>query len=117
MGVRRNFSRGDNVDISLILFQVANNAMQMDLRKRLSLLFLHHKENSPMKARAPFAFFEIVFRWSCRLFQFAKRLYFLSSLTVFAELGIIQYHYNCELWTTESELDLSYPQLRLLCSH
>jgi len=47
MGVRRNFSRGDNVDISLILFQVANNAMQMDLRKRLSLLFLHHKENSP----------------------------------------------------------------------
>jgi len=32
MDVRRNFSRGCNVDISLILFQGANGAVQMDLQ-------------------------------------------------------------------------------------
>jgi len=31
--------------------------------------------------------------------------------------GIIQYHYYFELQTTETELDLNYPQLRLLCLH
>ena len=35
MGVRRNFSRGGNVDISRILFEIANDAMQMDLHKML----------------------------------------------------------------------------------
>jgi len=47
MSVHRNFSRGGNVDISLILFQVANNATQMDLHKTLNLCT--HKENSPWK--------------------------------------------------------------------
>ena len=36
MGVRRDFSRGGgNVDISLILFQIANDAMEMDIYKML----------------------------------------------------------------------------------
>jgi len=46
MGVRRNFSRGGgNINISLIFFQVANDAMQMDLHERLYLFYT--KENSP----------------------------------------------------------------------
>jgi len=36
MGVHINFFQGGcNVDISLILFQIANDAMQMDLHKML----------------------------------------------------------------------------------
>jgi len=35
MGVRRYFSRRGNVDISLILFQVVKDAMQIDLHKTL----------------------------------------------------------------------------------
>jgi len=64
MGLRRNFSRGSNVDISLILFQVANDAMQMDLQKTLSTLLIPRR-TFPMKGRTPFAFFEIGWRWSC----------------------------------------------------
>jgi len=38
-----------------------------------------------MKARAPFTFFEIVFRWSC--IRVCEKVvdYFLSSFTAFAE--------------------------------
>ena len=35
MGVRRKFAKEGNVDISLVLFQVANDATQMDLHETL----------------------------------------------------------------------------------
>jgi len=35
MGVCRNISRGGNVDVSLILFQIAKHVMQMALHKTL----------------------------------------------------------------------------------
>jgi len=63
MGVRRNFSTGSNADISLILFQVANDAMQMYLQKTLYPFYTTKK--FPKQARVLLAFFEIVFRWSC----------------------------------------------------
>jgi len=45
MGVRRNFSGGDKVDIMLILFRL----LTMKCKGTFSnaLLFLHHKENAP----------------------------------------------------------------------
>ena len=64
MGVRRNFSRGGNVDISLTLFQFANDTMQIDHHKMLFTLSTPQRKY-PKKARAPFAFFAIVLRWSC----------------------------------------------------
>jgi len=53
-----------NVNISLTLFPVANDTMQIDLHKMLSTLSTPQRKY-PMKARAPFAFFAIVLRWSC----------------------------------------------------
>jgi len=35
MGVRRNFSTGGNFDILPVLFQVADDAVQMDIHKTL----------------------------------------------------------------------------------
>jgi len=63
MGVHRNLSRGVTVDISLILYQVANDEMQMDLYKTFTLSTPQRK--FPMKARTPFVFLKIVFWWSC----------------------------------------------------
>jgi len=58
MGVGRNFSSGDNVDISLILFQVEDDAMQMDLCKTLYPFY--------QRSRGPGAGH---FRWNRSCFQ------------------------------------------------
>ena len=47
--------------------------------------------------------YEIVFKWSC------TRVCEKVVLFVILNWGIIQYHYYCELYITESELDLNYP--------
>jgi len=46
-------------------------------------------------------YFEIFLKWSCRLNEFAIRVYFLSSVTTFAELAHNS-PYHCELHTNES---------------
>jgi len=72
----------------------------------------------PMKARVPFApvLKSIIFKWSCRLYEFAAKVYFRSSVTTFAELKHTC-RYHCELHTNEFEMDLNYQQLRLRLSH
>jgi len=69
------FPGGGKVDISLILFQVANDSVQMDLRKTL-----YHESTR---------FVRIILKSFSGgvVFEFAKRLYFLSSFTAFADLG------------------------------
>jgi len=52
---------------------------------------------------------------SCGVCEFATKVYFLSSITVFAELAH-KYHYHRELHTADYELDLNQ-QLRLRFSH
>jgi len=94
MGVRRNFSRGGTVDISLILFQVANDAMQMDLHKTL-YPFYTTKKIAHESTRSVRIFWN---RIQVELNSSLRELYFLSSFTNFAELG---YHpISLLLWTT-----------------
>ena len=117
MGVRRNFSRGGATStFPFIFFQVANDAMQMDLRERLYLFYtakkIHHESTCSIR----------IFLKSYSggvVFEFVKRLYstFCHPLQLLLIWGIIQYHYYCEIQTTESEVDLNYPQLCLWCSH
>ena len=75
------FPEGGNVDVSLILFQVTNDAMQRTFTKR----FLRHKENSPLRHTLRSYFLKSY--WGGVVLEFAKRLYFLSYFTAFAELG------------------------------
>jgi len=84
MGVRRNLSRGSNVDISLILFQVPNDATQMDLHKTPYVFYTTNK--IPHESTRPFRIFFKLYSGGV-VFEFAKMLYFLSSFTYFAELG------------------------------
>jgi len=115
MGVSRNFSRGGNVDISLILFQVADDAMQMDFHKKLYPFYITKKI-----PRETTRFVRIILKSYSRgvVFDFTKR-YFLSSFTLisFAELG---YHpISLLLWTADNWVwtGLELSQLRLTCSH
>jgi len=95
MGVHRNFSRWGNVDISLILFQVTDDAMQMDFSQN-ALPFLKLNEISPwyhaLRSHLLTSFSGGV------VFEFAKRLFFLSSFTAFAKL---EYH-PILLWTADN---------------
>jgi len=98
MGVRRNFLGGGNVDILLLLIQVANEAMQMDLHKTLYPFYTtekipHESTHSVYICLKSFS--------GGVVFQFAERLYCLSSFAGTAELGF----------------DLNYPQLRFSMSH
>jgi len=82
MGVRRNLSRGCNVDISLILFKVANDAIQMGLHKTLYPFYTtkkipHERTRSVRICLESYS--------GGAVFKFAKGLY-LSSFTAFAEL-------------------------------
>jgi len=61
-----------------------------------------------MKARAPFASYLKYFS-SGAVYEFATKVYFLSSVTDFAELTRIH--------TTESEMDLNYQQIRFRFSN
>ena len=68
-----------------------------------------------MKARVPCASTLKSFS-SGAVYEFATKMYFLSSVTDFAELEH-KCRYHCDFHTTESELDLNYQQLRLRLSH
>jgi len=97
-------------------FQVADVAMQMDVQKTLSCFYtskkIHHESTHSIRIH-----FGIFFKWSCRLYEFATKVYFRSSVTTFAELAH-KCRYHCELHTDESEMDLNYHhQLRLELSH
>jgi len=60
-----------------------------------------------MKARAPFSS-NLKYFSSGAVYEFATKVYFLSSVTDFAELA--------HLHTTESEMDLNYQYIRLRLS-
>jgi len=89
-------------------------AMQTDVHKTLYSFYITKKilHDSTRSIRI---YFEIFFKWSCRLYEFATKVYFLSSVTTFAELAH-KYRCHCELHTYESVMDLNY-QLRLRLSH
>jgi len=105
MGVRRNFSRGGIVDISLILFQVANNVSKWTYTKRFTLVSTTQGKFT-MKARAPFAFV-----WNCIQVELysclRKGRTFLSSFTTFAELGYL---------SSDIIIFVNYRQLSLIWS-
>jgi len=113
MGVHRNFCRGGNVNISLVLFQVANDAMQMDFHKTLYPFFTTKK--IPHESTRSARIFLKCYSGGV-VFEFAKDCTFCHPLQLLLNCGILQYHYYCEQQTTESELDLNCPQLRLRCS-
>ena len=96
-------------------FQVADVAMKMDVHKTLSS-FYTTKKIPHESTRSIRIYFEIFFKWSCRLYEFATKVYFRSSVTTFAELAH-KCRYHCEVHTNESEMDLNYQQLRLRLSH
>jgi len=114
MGFRRNLSRRERRYFAY-LFQVSDVAMQIDVHKTL-YCFYTTKKIPPESTRSIRIYFEIFFKWSCRLYEFATRVYFLSSVTTFVELAY-KCHYHCKLNTTESEMYLNYQQLRLRLSH
>jgi len=115
MGVRRNVSRGGggNVDISLIIFQVANDATQMDLHKTLSR-FSTTKKIPKESTRSVRIFWN---RIQVELYSNFAKICVLASFTAFAELG---YHPISLLYSTADNwvwMDLIYPPSRLRCSH
>jgi len=89
--------------------------MQMDVHTTLSC-FYTTKKISHESTRSIRIYFEIFFKWSCRLYEFATKVYFLSSVTTFGELAR-ECRYHCELHTTESDMDLNYQQLGFQLSH
>ena len=89
--------------------------MQMVVHKTL-YCFYTAKKIPHESTRSIRIYFEIILKWSCRLCEFDKKVYFLSSGTTFAELEH-KSRYYCELHTNESQMDLNYQQLRLRLSH
>jgi len=83
MGVHRNFSRGTTSTFRLSFFRLRTMQHKWTFTKRLPFL---HTKKIPHENTRSVRIFETVSRWSCRLFEFAKR-YFLASFTAFAELG------------------------------
>ena len=89
--------------------------MHMDVHRTLCPFYTAGKIPHEMM-RSIRILFEIVFRWS--FFRVCEKiLVSCHPLQVLLNWSIIQYHYYCELQTTESELDLNHPQLRLRYSH
>jgi len=111
MNVRRKFSRGG--DNFAYPFSGCEQC-KWTFTKRFTLSTPQRK--FPMKARAPFAFLEIVFRWRC--IRVCEKVvgYFCHPLQLLLNWRIIQYH-HCGLQTIVSEFHLNYPQLRMRCSH
>jgi len=89
--------------------------MQMDVHKTLSC-FYTTKKITRESTRSIRIYYEIFFKWSCGLYEFATKVYFQSSVTAFAELAH-KCRYHRELHTNESEMDLNYQQPRLRFSH
>jgi len=108
------FQGGGNVYISLILFQVANDAMKIDLHKT-SYPFYTTKKISHESTRSVRIFLK---SYTCGVvFEFGKCYTFCHPLQLLLNWGIIQYHYFCELPIAESELDVNDTELRSQCSH
>jgi len=80
-----------------------------------ALLFLRHRENFPWKHALCSQFLKSYSGGV--VFEFAKGCAFCHPLQLFLIWSIIQCNYYCELQTTQPELDLNYPYLRLRCSH
>jgi len=89
--------------------------MQMNIQKTL-YCFYTTKKIPHASTRSICIYFEIFVKWSCRLYEFATKVYFLSSDTTFAELAY-KCRRHCELHTNESEMDLNYQLLRFRLSH
>jgi len=116
MGVRRNFSRGGATStFPLSFFRLRTMQCKWTFMKGFTfstLKKIHHESTCSIR----------IFLKSYSggvVFEFVKRLYstFCHPLQLLLIWGIIQYHYYCEIQTTESEVDLNYPQLCLWCSH
>ena len=69
---QKSFLGGGNVDISL-MFQVADVAMQMDVYKKL-YCFYTTKKMPHESTRSVRICFEIFFKWSCSLYEFARKV-------------------------------------------
>jgi len=80
--------------------------MQMDIPETHSC-FYTTKKIPIVSTHSIHICFEIFFKWSCRLYEFATKVYFLSSVATFVELAH-KCHYHCELTTNEFEIDLNY---------
>jgi len=98
MGVRRNFSRGGATSTFCLSFSGCWRCHENG-RSQNALLFLHHKENLPWKQALFRIYFEIFFKWNCRLYEFATKVYFGSSVITFAKLAY-KCRYHCELSKT-----------------
>jgi len=60
--------------------------MKMDVHKTLSCFYTTKK--IPHESTCSICiYFESFFKWSCRLYEFATKVYFLSSVTTFVELA------------------------------
>jgi len=96
MDVRSNFSKGaGNVIILLRLYFLGCWRCNASGRSQNALLFLHYTTGKCLlKARAPFASILKPFS-SEAVYEFATKLYFLSSVTAFAEsVHKSRYHYE-----------------------
>jgi len=105
MGGHRNFSRGGNADILVVIFKLLTLQCKWTFTTRFTVSTPQRKF-SHERTRSIHINFEIFFKWSCRLYEFATKVYFLSSVTTFAELAH-KCRYHCELHTNESEVDLT----------
>ena len=83
--------------------------MQMDLHKTLYCFYTTKKipNESTCSIRI---YFEIILKRSSRLYESDKKVCFLPSVKIFAELAH-KSRYYCELHTNESQMDLNYQQL------
>jgi len=93
MGARRKFSRGrGNVIILLSFFRLLTLQCKWTFTKRFTVSTT--QRICPMKARAPFASILKSFA-SEAVYEFATKVYFLSSVTAFSE-SVHKSRYHCE---------------------
>jgi len=90
---------GGNVDVSFIIFQVANDAIQMDLHKTLHR-FSTTKKIPKESTRSVRIFWN---RIQVELYSNLWKATFWHPLQLSLNWGIIQYHYYSQLQTAESE--------------
>ena len=114
MGVRRNFSRWATSTFRLSFSGCercsANGPSQN------ALLFLHHKENSPLKHVLCLHFFEIVFRWSCiRVCENIVLFVILYSFFWIGVLSNISIIVTCRSWIGFELPTTAFSMLTLVC--
>jgi len=114
-GVRRNFSRGATSTFCWP-FSVCWRCNANGRSQNVLLCFYATKKIPRESTRSIRIHFEIFWKWSCGYTNLTKKVYYLSSVTTFAELAH-KSRCHCELHTNESHMDLNYQQLRLRLSH